>query len=150
MVFGCCARPIDLKDAEVIGDDSAASPDVPYRARFLRALREEYVQKKDGAVGDFLDSGVPADVQAIFDPLEDQVRCSKDPEMTLNKIAVKLGVRQRGGAPMPGGHPPKVIIEPPNPSDPPFMQTAAPGGTTWGQYVRTGSSFVDPRTGLTG
>lgn len=41
-----------------------------------------------------------------------------------------------------------VRVEPPNPNDPPFMQTAAPSGTSWGQYVRTGSSFVDPRTGF--
>eukprot|EP00929_Paragymnodinium_shiwhaense_P100497 TRINITY_DN6285_c0_g1_i1.p1 TRINITY_DN6285_c0_g1~~TRINITY_DN6285_c0_g1_i1.p1 ORF type:complete len:313 (-),score=70.97 TRINITY_DN6285_c0_g1_i1:333-1271(-) len=45
----------------------------------------------------------------------------------------------------PGGRP---IIQPPNPNDPPFMQTASPGGMSWGEYVRTGSSFVDPRTGF--
>lgn len=28
------------------------------------------------------------------------------------------------------------------------MQTVAPSGTSWSQYVRTGSSFVDPRTGF--
>jgi len=28
------------------------------------------------------------------------------------------------------------------------MQTVAPSGTTWGQYVRTRSSFVDPKTGF--
>jgi len=42
----------------------------------------------------------------------------------------------------------QVIVEHPDPSDPPFMQTVAPSGTTWGQYVRTGSSFVDPQTGF--
>jgi len=61
--------------------------------------------------------------------------------------------QRAGGAPRPGGAGggwgnQKVIIEAPNPADPPFMQTAAPSGTTWGQYVRTGSSFVDPRTGF--
>jgi len=42
----------------------------------------------------------------------------------------------------------QVRVEAPNPSDPPFMQTVAPSGTTWGQYVRTGASFVNPSTGF--
>jgi len=42
----------------------------------------------------------------------------------------------------------QVKVQPPNPSDPPFMKTAAPSGTTWGQYVRTGQSFVDPANGF--
>lgn len=42
----------------------------------------------------------------------------------------------------------QVKIEAPNGSDPPFMQTAAPSGTSWGQYCRGGNSFVDPRTGF--
>mmetsp|Transcript_59340 Transcript_59340/g.133679 ORF Transcript_59340/g.133679 Transcript_59340/m.133679 type:complete len:294 (+) Transcript_59340:97-978(+) len=42
----------------------------------------------------------------------------------------------------------EVTVEPPNPRDPPFMQTVAPSGTTWGQYVRTSSSFVNPKTGF--
>lgn len=46
--------------------------------------------------------------------------------------------------PRPG----QVIVEAPNPRDPPFMKTAAPGGVSWGQYVRTGQSFVDPNTGF--
>lgn len=49
------------------------------------------------------------------------------------------------GAPM---H--QVVVQPPNDADPAFMQTVAPSGTTWGQYVRTGSSFIDPRTGHLG
>mmetsp|Transcript_87058 Transcript_87058/g.251446 ORF Transcript_87058/g.251446 Transcript_87058/m.251446 type:complete len:354 (+) Transcript_87058:95-1156(+) len=46
---------------------------------------------------------------------------------------------------MPGT---QVVVQPPSPNDPAFMQTIAPSGTTWGQYVRTGASFVDPRTGF--
>mmetsp|Transcript_35282 Transcript_35282/g.77073 ORF Transcript_35282/g.77073 Transcript_35282/m.77073 type:complete len:293 (-) Transcript_35282:208-1086(-) len=39
-------------------------------------------------------------------------------------------------------------IQPPNPEDPPFMQTASPSGMSWGQYVKNGNSFVDPDTGF--
>eukprot|EP00933_Yihiella_yeosuensis_P061326 TRINITY_DN64130_c0_g1_i1.p1 TRINITY_DN64130_c0_g1~~TRINITY_DN64130_c0_g1_i1.p1 ORF type:complete len:365 (+),score=98.34 TRINITY_DN64130_c0_g1_i1:130-1095(+) len=39
-------------------------------------------------------------------------------------------------------------IQPPNPSDPPFMQTASPSGMSWGQYVTTTNSFIDPKTGF--
>mmetsp|Transcript_46674 Transcript_46674/g.131865 ORF Transcript_46674/g.131865 Transcript_46674/m.131865 type:complete len:349 (-) Transcript_46674:139-1185(-) len=42
----------------------------------------------------------------------------------------------------------QVRIQAPNQNDPPFMQTVAPSGTTWGQYVRTGSSFVNPMNGF--
>jgi len=45
-----------------------------------------------------------------------------------------------------GGWGPQVRVMPPNPNDPPFMQTVSPSGTAWGQYVRTGASFVNPQT----
>lgn len=41
----------------------------------------------------------------------------------------------------------QVMVEYPRDSDPPFMRTVAPSGTSWGQYTRTGTSFIDPRTG---
>lgn len=41
----------------------------------------------------------------------------------------------------------QVIVDFPPDTDPPFMRTVAPSGTSWGQYVRTRTSFIDPRTG---
>lgn len=42
----------------------------------------------------------------------------------------------------------QVIVQQPSQSDPAFMRTVAPSGTSWGQYVRTGASFIDPKTGF--
>merc|ERR1719369_2685378 len=44
----------------------------------------------------------------------------------------------------------RVIIKPPNPNDPAFLRTAAPSGTSWGQYVRARPSFIDPSGNLAG
>lgn len=41
----------------------------------------------------------------------------------------------------------QVIVDCPLDTDPSFMRTVAPSGTSWGQYVRTRTSFIDPRTG---
>eukprot|EP00428_Durinskia_dybowskii_P001002 CAMPEP_0170301142 /NCGR_PEP_ID=MMETSP0116_2-20130129/50824_1 /TAXON_ID=400756 /ORGANISM="Durinskia baltica, Strain CSIRO CS-38" /LENGTH=312 /DNA_ID=CAMNT_0010552951 /DNA_START=68 /DNA_END=1002 /DNA_ORIENTATION=- len=62
---------------------------------------------------------------------------------------VQQGHVQQGGRPHMGWGAPgaQVRVQPPNPNDPAFMQTVSPAGTTWGQYVRTGASFVDPKTG---
>eukprot|EP00933_Yihiella_yeosuensis_P076764 TRINITY_DN8668_c0_g1_i1.p1 TRINITY_DN8668_c0_g1~~TRINITY_DN8668_c0_g1_i1.p1 ORF type:complete len:310 (+),score=91.40 TRINITY_DN8668_c0_g1_i1:77-1006(+) len=54
-------------------------------------------------------------------------------------------------APVQGQVPPRqgqVVVQAPNPSDPPFMQTAAPSGMSWGQYVRTKGTFIDPNSGF--
>jgi len=52
--------------------------------------------------------------------------------------------REYGGWGVEGS---QVKVEPPAPNDPPFMKTAAPSGTTWSQYCRTGGTFIDPATG---
>lgn len=56
--------------------------------------------------------------------------------------------QQMGQGGNPWGQPGnQVKVQPPNPNDPPFMKTACPSGTTWSQYVATGSSFIDNQTG---
>lgn len=54
------------------------------------------------------------------------------------------GNREYGGWGVPGN---QVVVQPPNPNDPPFMKTACPSGTTWSQYCRTGGTFIDPQSG---
>ena len=131
----CCVKPMIVPDGEVI-DERSLNPDDdmelgPWKAKFIAALQEEYVQKKGGAVGKFFDTpGVPGSVVRTLEPLEDDIRSSSDPKTAIEQLSVKLGVRAAG---TPGWGQQKVIVQPPNPNDPAFMQTAAPSGTSWGQ-----------------
>lgn len=50
-------------------------------------------------------------------------------------------------SPYTWGRPGKqVTVDLPRDTDPPFLRTVAPSGTSWSQYTRTRTSFIDPRT----
>lgn len=63
----------------------------------IDALHDEYVQRNEGAVGDYLESGVPRDEQRIIDSIEDRIRNSYDKEEEIRRLQAEWGVRVTRG-----------------------------------------------------
>lgn len=72
---------------------NSASPPVPkpIAKKFLQALRAEYENRADGAVGEVIDN-LPAHQSQALEAYEDQVRNSGNPATAIKNIAKSWGM----------------------------------------------------------
>eukprot|EP00928_Gymnodinium_smaydae_P020239 TRINITY_DN17824_c0_g1_i1.p1 TRINITY_DN17824_c0_g1~~TRINITY_DN17824_c0_g1_i1.p1 ORF type:complete len:597 (-),score=72.22 TRINITY_DN17824_c0_g1_i1:314-2104(-) len=63
-----------------------------YAEGFLTALRAEYVQGVQNAVGDYFDRGIPDNVVSKLEPFEDQVRQSGNKQSAISQLSSAWGM----------------------------------------------------------
>eukprot|EP00931_Biecheleriopsis_adriatica_P079242 TRINITY_DN52645_c0_g1_i1.p1 TRINITY_DN52645_c0_g1~~TRINITY_DN52645_c0_g1_i1.p1 ORF type:complete len:411 (-),score=62.92 TRINITY_DN52645_c0_g1_i1:70-1236(-) len=72
---------------------AATGPPVPAHVakKFIKALREEYVGGREGAVGDCIDK-LPGNQSSALEPYEEQVRASRDPSAAIQSLAQQWNI----------------------------------------------------------